>query len=256
MRPVLFELGGMSFETDGVLYFLAVVLAGLYASRVALRRRWAREDVFPGVVLTATGALAGAWLHGWILARTIDPGGEVGLSFFGGLVLGALVMIDIRWRGYPVGEVMDELAPVAPVVYLIFRLGCLMNGDDYGRPTDLPWGMTFPEGSPPTGVPVHPTQIYEMGLMVPLFAWVWWRRGAGMKPGALAFELAAGMAIERFVVEFWRIGAPGPAGFTVAQWFSLALLAIAIGGRAAVSREDGGGKPGPVTPSIRSSSTD
>ncbi|MFN2384339.1 MAG: prolipoprotein diacylglyceryl transferase [Gemmatimonadota bacterium] len=239
MHPILFHLAGRPIESDGALYFVAAVVAGVFASRVARHRGWNPADVLPGLVLTILAALLGALLLGamtpWEGFAT-NPLGALrrsgGLSFFGGLALGALALLGyVRWKGYPVGEVADALAPVAPVLYGLFRLGCLLNGDDYGPPTALPWGMRFPAGSPPTSAAVHPTPLYEMLLMVPVFAWMQTRKPVGRPPGSLTFELCLLMGAERFLIEFWRIGSMGPAGLTVSQWFALGLIAIGLLGR-------------------------
>ena len=246
VHPELFRVGRHAVETDGALYFVATVVAAVYMARVFRSRRWNPDDILPGLILTVIAAYVGAKLHGamspWYRFAA-DPLGEVlqpgDLSFFGGMFLGALAAIGyIRWRRYPLGEATDALAPVGPVLYAIFRLGCLMNGDDYGRPTDLPWGMRFPEGSPPTTTPVHPTQIYEMAAMAPVFGWLWTRRNRGLPPGALAWELAILMGVERFVVEFWRRGAPGLAGLTPSQWLAILLIVIGIAGRFRLRRGD------------------
>jgi len=239
MHPVLFRIAGHAVESDGAMYFLAAVVAALYAARIGRRRGWDTDAVLPGLILVVIAAYVGAHLHGALLpwdrfvddpmSRILRPGG---LSFFGGLALGSLTLITfIRRRGLPVGEVMNELAPLAPVLYAFFRVGCLLNGDDYGPPTTLPWGTRFPEGSPPTTERVHPAQIYEILLMVPVFAWLWRRRDAGLPGGALAFEACILMGTERFVVEFWRLGEPWALGLTPAQWLAMALVAIGIAGR-------------------------
>ena len=242
VHPELFRIGGRVVETDGALYFVATTVAAITLARVFRSRGWNPDHILPGLLLTVAAAFVGAKLHGALspwdgfaadpLAAILAPGD---LSFFGGMFLGSLAALGyIRWREYPLGEATDALAPLGPVLYAIFRLGCLMNGDDYGRPTDRPWGMRFPEGSPPTTTPVHPTQIYEIVAMGPVFAWIWARRGRGLPSGALAWELAILMGAERFVVEFWRRGTPWLAGLTPSQWLALLLIAVGVIGRLAL----------------------
>ena len=60
---------------------------------------------------------------------------------------------------------MDAGAIAVAIGYAVGRMGCFLRGDDYGVPTDLPWGMSFPKGLPPTTVHVHPTQLYEIARL-------------------------------------------------------------------------------------------
>jgi phosphatidylglycerol:prolipoprotein diacylglycerol transferase len=100
-----------------------------------------------------------------------------------------------------------------------------MVGDDYGRPSDLPWAVAFPEGLPPTDVPVHPTQLYEaVALAVIAWALVRWRRWA--VPDALVlgrYFVLAGTT--RFAIEFIRVNVRVFGPFTVAHLLSFALVA-------------------------------
>ena len=130
-----------------------------------------------------------------------------GFAWFGGLLAGILALM---WQGrvYKVGPVgmLDLSAPAAAVGYAMGRLGCLTSGDgDYGIATNLPWGMSFPNGLVPTTERVHPTPIYELiaGLLI---GWILWRRGASKKPvGQLTGEYLILTGIARFLVEFIRI---------------------------------------------------
>ena len=222
MHPVLFHVAGFAVETQGTLYLLAAIIAGVYSIRLCKRRGWDPDAVVPGMLITVLAGFAGA--------RLLHSGG--GLSFFGGLATGSLAILGyLRWQGIPVGAAVDGLAPLGPALYALFRLGCFLNGDDYGLPTRLPWGMRFPHAAPPTLERVHPTQLYEMLAMAPVFLWLRARHKAALKPGALAFELCALMGAERFLVEFWRIEPRGIGGLTTAQWTALALAVIGIVGR-------------------------
>jgi phosphatidylglycerol:prolipoprotein diacylglycerol transferase len=74
-------------------------------------------------------------------------------------------------------QVLAAATPALAVGHAIGRIGCFLVGDDYGRPTNLPWRIAFPEGLPPTAVPVHPTQLYEAAALVPLVILLMrWRR--------------------------------------------------------------------------------
>jgi phosphatidylglycerol:prolipoprotein diacylglycerol transferase len=115
------------------------------------------------------------------------------------------------------------VASAAPFGQACGRIGCFLVGDDYGRPTDLPWGIAFPEGAPPTLVPVHPTQLYEAAWLLLLGAFLWRRRRASP---FLFGEYLVGAGIGRFVVEIWRVNTRVAHGLTEAQWIALALVTL------------------------------
>src|SRR4029453_2833455 len=110
-----------------------------------------------------------------------------------------------RTVGMPAAVAGDIAAPALAVGLAIGRIGCQLAGDgDYGVPTDLPWGMSYPEGVVPTTERVHPTPIYEMVLYLLIFAVLWRNRTRPHRPGSLfgQYLLYAGAA--RFAVEFVR----------------------------------------------------
>jgi phosphatidylglycerol:prolipoprotein diacylglycerol transferase len=172
-----------------------------------------------------------------------NPWGELfsryGLAWFGGLIGGALAWIILaRWQKIPLLKSLDAGSPAAALGYGVGRLGCLLAGDgDYGVPTSLPWGMSFPNGLVPTDQHVHPTPIYEL-LAALLIAWILWRIGArqisttgGKGPGSLpagavfAFYLLL-TGLSRFLVEFIRINPRSFLGMTNAQVASLASILV------------------------------
>jgi len=117
---------------------------------------------------------------------------------------------------------LDAASPAAAMGYGIGRIGCLISGDgDYGIPTSLPWGMSFPNGIVPTTDRVHPTPIYEFLVGILIF-WILWRLGArGLKTHApngiifAAYLVLTGIA--RFLVEIIRINPRSFYGLTNAQ---------------------------------------
>lgn len=244
MHPVAFTVAGYDVRYAGLSYLVAIIVAWVYATRVARRNHWSPELVLPGVASVVAAAYLGARIHGAMLdwpLFTVDPIGQLfrssGLSLFGGLFVGSLVMLGfLRWARLPVGRVADELALVAPLLYAIFRLGCFLNGDDYGVPTSLPWAMSFPDGAPPTLERVHPVQLYELALMLPV--WLTLRRSSyrHAPAGTRAFDLCILLGIERMVVEFFRPGFAQAQYLAGPQWLALALLAIGVIGRTSRGR--------------------
>lgn len=156
-----------------------------------------------------------------------------GFAWFGGFLGGfvALVFLAKHYR-IPMLEFMDLCSPAAAVGYAVGRLGCLLSGDgDYGVPTKLPWGMSFPNGVVPTTERVHPTPIYEF-LIWMLIAMILWQLGkktlGGEAPGRAfcAYLILTGVA--RFLVEFIRINPRSFLGMSNAQTASLISILLGI----------------------------
>ena len=125
--------------------------------------------------------------------------------------------------------------PALAIGHAIGRIGCLLVGDDYGYPTDLPWGIAFPQGLPPTDVPVHPTQLYEAALLIPI-AWSlqrWRGRAVSDRIVLGAYLLMTGAL--RFGIEFIRVNDRVLGPLTVAHLISLAVaiagLLLVLAGR-------------------------
>jgi phosphatidylglycerol---prolipoprotein diacylglyceryl transferase len=112
--------------------------------------------------------------------------------------------------------------------HAIGRVGCFLVGDDYGRPSDLPWAVAFPRGLPPTAVPVHPTQLYEaIPLVFLAWALVRWRRG-GVPDRIVVGRYCMLAGALRFAIEFIRVNERVLGPLTIAHLVSLALMMIGL----------------------------
>jgi phosphatidylglycerol:prolipoprotein diacylglycerol transferase len=121
-------------------------------------------------------------------------------------------------------------AAAAPltIAYGIGRLGSLFAGDGtYGKPTSVPWAMTFPNGVVPTTVPVHPTPLYE-AIAAVLIAAILWALGKSWNPAAVFGAYLALSGISRFLVEFLRINEPALLGLTQPQLWALVSLTVGV----------------------------
>jgi phosphatidylglycerol:prolipoprotein diacylglycerol transferase len=107
------------------------------------------------------------------------------------------------------------------------RIGCFLVGDDYGRVSDVPWAVAFPQGLPPTLEPVHPTMLYETFWLLPVGAFLWWRRG---RSPFLFGEYLMLSGAGRLVIEGYRVNPMLIGPFTNAQVVALACIAIGAGG--------------------------
>ncbi|HAB18068.1 MAG TPA: prolipoprotein diacylglyceryl transferase [Verrucomicrobiota bacterium] len=215
MKPILFHLGHFPIHTFGVLVALGF-LAGLMVSAFNMRRLGlngeAIYDLAPWLVVAG---LVGArvWYVGsywqrdfvgrpWTEAFAVWQGG---LVYYGGLILGTLVGI---WRIHamklPLWTVADCLAPGVALGHAFGRLGCLMNGCCFGRPTTLPWGIHFPPTHSTHPAAVHPTQIYEALLNVAFFAALMWGVRHRRFPGQVFSVYLMGYAVLRSFTEWFR----------------------------------------------------
>jgi phosphatidylglycerol:prolipoprotein diacylglycerol transferase len=233
MYPVLLRIGDFEVTTFGVLVALGA-LTGLWIFHRELERRGLPPDGVDAALIGIIGGLVGAKLIWAIEFRHEAPFVSLlmsrgGLSWFGGFVGGVgSGLWALRRRRVPIVPALAAAAPALAIGHAIGRIGCFLVGDDYGRPTALPWGMAFPRGLPPTTVPVHPTQIYE-ALGLALLAWILikWRRER-VADGAVfgRYLLLAGAL--RFLIEFVRVNAPVAGPLTLAQLFSAATIVIGI----------------------------
>ncbi len=158
-----------------------------------------------------------------------------GFAWFGGFLGGLIALIILaRYLKIPLLEFLDICSPAAAVGYAIGRIGCLLSGDgDYGRPTSLPWGMSFPNGVVPTTDRVHPTPLYEFFIWMAIAAFLWHMgKKTLQKPkakGEIFCNYLILTGIARFLIEFIRINPRSFFGLSNAQAASLvSILAGAV----------------------------
>lgn len=243
--PIALHLGPLAIRWYGLMYvlgFIAFITLGKWRIRHGLGNRLEVRDVDDMLVYGVFGVILGGRL-GYVLFYKPDfyfthPAEIVkiwtgGMSFHGGL-LGVLVAVAIFCyaRGRSWLRTMDFVAPLAPLGLAAGRIGNFINGELPGRPTDLPWGMWFPQ-TDPQPLARHPSQLYEFGLEgITLFVILWIYARKPRPAGAVSGAFLIGYGCFRFLVEFTRqpddfLGLLA-LGLSMGQWLSLPMILIGI----------------------------
>ena len=231
MYPVIGRIGGFEITSFGLMVALGF-LAGIWLFGRELRRSGLPSSLENAALAGAIGGLVGAKVVWAIEFSDQAPLADLlfsraGLSWYGGLLGGlAAGIATILYMRAPLIPTLAAATPALAVGHMLGRIGCFLVGDDYGTPSTLPWAVAFPEGAPPTDIPVHPTQLYEAvllaGLAVALI--VARKRGESHATVLGLYFVAAGVI--RFAVEFIRVNEPVLFGLTLAQIFA-ALIVMA-----------------------------
>jgi phosphatidylglycerol:prolipoprotein diacylglycerol transferase len=245
MYPRLLELGPITVYTYGVLLAAAYLVGLKYATVRAKARGLDATRVLDLGIYIIISALVGAKL---LLLVTdfrsfrADPRELLTLArsggvFYGGLILSVSVALwYIRRSGLPLWTTCDVFAPGIALGHTVGRLGCFFAGCCYGKPTMLPWGITFSDPfaaanvGTPLGVRLHPTQLYESAaeLLILIVLLVSEKRG---KPyaGRTFWLYILLYAISRYIIEIFRGDERGTVGvFSTSQFISLVLAPLAI----------------------------
>ncbi|MGB8802085.1 MAG: prolipoprotein diacylglyceryl transferase [Candidatus Acidiferrales bacterium] len=270
MVPFL-HVGSFAIPTFGLMVACAM-LAAYFVLRADLARRGiADKNSGEAEALVSFPCLAG--FVGAKLYHLLESPAEFfadplhllfspyGFAWFGGLLAGFAAFAFVAWRitrhnaaaGHRVSllSIFDAGSPAAALGYGIGRIGCLLSGDgDYGIPTSLPWGMSFPNGLVPTVERVHPTPIYEF-IVACAIAWWLWRMGgpshgtpahvepsappdaralstSATRPGEVFAAYLVLTGVARFLVEFIRINPRSFLGMSNAQTAAAASMIAGV----------------------------
>jgi phosphatidylglycerol---prolipoprotein diacylglyceryl transferase len=242
--PIALQLGPVAVRWYGLMY-LAAFASVLVLGRARIRRQpWLNvsardldDMLFLGVLGVVLGGRLGYVLFYKPLDYLYDPiriffVWEGGMSFHGGF-LGVIAAMwwFARSRGKRWLEITDFIAPLVPLGLGAGRIGNFINGELWGRASDLPWAMVFPQVD---GVPRHPSQVYQFLLEgIVLFALLWLFSRRWRPTGAVSAVFLIGYGILRFVVEFTRepdsfLGLLA-FGLSMGQWLSIPMVLAGIG---------------------------
>lgn len=243
--PAVIRIGSFAIHWYGLMYLLAFaqfLLLGRLRIRASRYQAlgWSYKDLedllFAGVLGVVLGGRLGYtlfYMPGYYLSHPLGifKIWEGGMSFHGGL-LG--VLLALAWfahrRKTSFFVVSDLVAPLVPFGLAFGRLGNFINGELWGRPTDLPWAMIFPMVD---SLPRHPSQIYQLfgeGILLGVVLW-----GYSSKPrriGQVSGLFLLGYGLCRFLVEFARepdafLGLLG-LGLSMGQWLSLPMIILGV----------------------------
>jgi phosphatidylglycerol---prolipoprotein diacylglyceryl transferase len=263
--PILISIGPLAVRWYALAYIVGIIAGWIYARAIiASPKLWggsapltvAQYDDF--IVWVTLGIILGGRI-GYVLFYNFphfrEHPSEIfqlwngGMSFHGGVLGSALavVLFALR-RGISILSLGDVTLAVAPIGLFLGRLANFINGELWGRPSDVPWAMIFPTGGP---IPRHPSQLYEAaleGLLLLAVLGVLVRCGALKRPGLVSSSFAVGYGLLRIFCEFFR--EPDPqlgflwGGLTMGMLLSVPLIAAGVVGLVFASRRPATAKHG------------
>jgi len=248
--PVLVTIGPFSVRWYALAYIAGILLGWVYARMLIKRERYWGGPApltvldFDDFVLWVTLGIILGGRTGYVLfyngPHFLESPIEIvqlwkgGMSFHGGFIGCVLaVVLFARVRGIPFLPLGDLTCATAPIGLLLGRCANFINGELWGRPTDVPWAMVFPGAGP---LPRHPSQLYEAtleGLVLGLTLWLCMRAGALKRPGLTIGLFAVGYSIARIICELFR--EPDPqlgflwGGMTMGMLLSVPLMLTGFG---------------------------
>jgi phosphatidylglycerol---prolipoprotein diacylglyceryl transferase len=249
MHPILFEIGGFPVYTYGLL-LAAAYLLGLQFALVRARARGLDPnrvmDLGIWIIVSALIGAKGMLVivehekFGWSWTDLMNLFRSAGV-FYGGLIAAVVVALFYLWRHrMPIWTTTDVFAPGIALGHVVGRLGCLFAGCCFGRPTNVPWAITFHNEyardnvGTPFGIPVHPTQLYEAGAELLILGILLFTEKKGRPyAGRTFWSYMLLYGISRFIIEFYRGDVRGTVDFlnlslSTSQFVSLLVVPLAI----------------------------
>jgi len=238
INPVAFTIGSFSLRWYAVMVLLAIAFLVWWSAHFARKRGYDKDFVIGAALWAIPLGIIGAKLvHvvddlSYYVAHPAEIANPGGFAIFGailGAMLGVWIYCRIRRVSFaPLGDVM---APGIILAQAIGRVGCTINGCCYGTASSLSWVVTWthPNTYAPLGVPVHPTQVYELLWDLLVFAILWWLLRGRLKPsGSLFAAYLALYSLGSFLIRFLR----GDVNYFVGilnegQFISLLVLIVA-----------------------------
>jgi phosphatidylglycerol:prolipoprotein diacylglycerol transferase len=213
--PILFQVGGVTIHSYGLFVAVGFLLGIGLAVKEARRKGIPTEKILDLSFYIILSAIIGSRLlfvlinYPHYLKHPLDffKVWEGGLVFYGGLILSFLTGLwIIRRQKLPFRETADLMAPSIAIGQVFGRLGCFAAGCCFGQPTNRFWGVIFkqPDSLAPTGIPLHPTQLYEALLALVIFIILWLFKERQKVPGSLFLYYLFLYGLGRWILEFFR----------------------------------------------------
>jgi phosphatidylglycerol:prolipoprotein diacylglycerol transferase len=233
INPVAFSIGPLQVHWYGLMYLFGFISAwGLAHWRVKhYKLAWTSEQIGDLIFFLALGVIIGGRLGYMLFYNThqlfTQPWSlfklwEGGMSFHGGL-LGVFIalLFFAKKVNKRLWEVTDFVVPLVPLGLAAGRIGNFINGELWGRVTNVPWAMIFPHAD---NQPRHPSQLYEFGLEgIILFIIVWWYAAKPRPAGCVSAIFLMSYAVCRFIIEFFR-EPDYQLGFIAFNWVTMGQL--------------------------------
>jgi phosphatidylglycerol:prolipoprotein diacylglycerol transferase len=243
MYPVLFQFGAFQLRSYGLIVALSFLLALWMSMKEAERKGLDSKLTQDFAIYALFGGIVGARIYYVFFSnpayflqnpREIIAIWNGGIGVIGSLIGGLLVAVWFCHKNkISLLKFGDTLVPGTALGQTIGQFACLLNGDSYGRPTDLPWAITYtdPRSLAPLNIPLHPIEIYEMAAYFLVFLLVWKIRKHYRSDGFTFFIYLAGYGMARFILDFFR-GDPAifAWGIQAAQLFGVAMISASLAG--------------------------
>lgn len=246
MFPRLISIGNFYLPSYGTLVAIAFLVGLFVAVRLAKSEGLSSDLVANLGIYCAIAGLVGGklgmflfdWKHYWDNPRDIfslDTLQSAGVYQTGLLVALLVAILYIRHHKLPWLDTLDVFAPAVAIGHAIGRLGCFAAGCCYGRPTHVPWAITFrnPQANDltgvPLGIPLHPTQLYDSFAEAIIFGFLLWRIRRPHRAGEIIGLYMVLYSAARFVIEFFRVHEqPTQLGLSLTQWISIGTFLLGI----------------------------
>ncbi len=242
MDPVIGRLGWLELRWYGLIMAVALII-GLWIVSLQLKRRnIAPQHAWQLAIIAVPCGIIGARLfhvvenmgYYWNNPGEIFGGRLAGLAIYGVVTGGLLgLLIYCRWKKLPMLRVLDSTALAFPVAQIIGKSANIINGDTWGDPTSLPWGITYlhPDSFIPDsllGIPTHPTPVYEQLWLLVVVGVLWFARKR-IKTDGMAILLYLGLySFGRFFISFFRVNKILFLGLKEAQVIAIVVILLAI----------------------------
>lgn len=237
MRITLFEIFGLKIRSYGLMIAIGIIVASALLIRKAKKKGYDEDSLLNLIIFSVIGGILGGKLL-FIITEFKDILEDpsilmnfgYGFVIYGAIIGGALtIYLYCKKKGWSALELLDMTIPGVAIAQGFGRIGCFLAGCCYGAETSLPIGVVFPEGSlAPSGIHVHPTQIYSSLFDFALGAFLLYYSKKERQSGKIVGSYLIIYSIGRFLVEFLRNDPRGSVGILSTSQF-IAIFTLLLG---------------------------